>query len=64
VDEMNNKRLRYSLEKVISAALMHTCEDMHHKKAHQHDQDEMCPVEYELNQHIHALQEYFKSQGV
>lgn len=61
---MNKKQLRYSFNCVINAAENLKCENLYHKKGKQHEHDEVCMVEYELNKHIHNVREYMKKQGI
>lgn len=61
---MTKKELRYSFNRVLTVAENVTCEDLHHKKAHQHAADEMCPAEYEMHKHVRAVREYMKNKGI
>jgi hypothetical protein len=61
---VNKKQLRHSFNEVLYAAGKLSCEDLHHKKSHQHDVGVMCPAEYELNKHIMVVREYMKKQGL
>ena len=57
-----NKRDKYSFSCVIGAATRLKCEDLHHKKAHQHAADVVCPAEYELSKHIYNVRKYVEDQ--
>jgi hypothetical protein len=61
---MSNKKLRFSFNKIIEAAGKLKCEDLHHKKAHLHNHDEMCPAEYELQKHAFILRKYMKDNSI
>jgi hypothetical protein len=61
---MTKKQLSYAFNKVIEAAQQLKCRDMHHSKADQHMDDEVCPVEYRLQKHIHMLHKHMKKQGL
>lgn len=61
---MNKKETRYALNLICSLAENATCEDLHHKQAHQHADDEMCKAYYELSRQIHLLKEHLKAKGI
>ena len=61
---MNKKELRHSFNQVIEAAGKIRCKDLHHKKSHEHEFDEMCPVEYELQRHAFNLRKHMKEIGL
>ena len=61
---MNKRELRYSFERVLAIAENVKCEDLHHKKAHQHKDNEVCLAEYEIHRHVHNVREYMKKEGI
>jgi len=61
---MNKRKLRYSFIQIINAVENLKCEDLHHKKSHEHDHGEMCPVEYDLYRHAHIIREHMKEIGL
>jgi len=61
---MTKKQIRYSFNRVLVAAESMECEDLHHKKSHQHEQDELCKAEYELHKHCHVMREYMKENNI
>ena len=61
---MENKEIKRSLVNVIYAAQEQKCEDLHHKTAHLHKNDEPCPAVAELGEHIKNVREYMKKEGI
>ena len=61
---MNKKRLRHVFNEVIRHAENDKCNNMHHKKSHQHAIGDTCPVEYELSRNIYLLRQYMKSNDI
>jgi hypothetical protein len=61
---MNTKQIRHSFKAVFDAANSVECEDMHHKPAHQHAADEVCPAKYELDKHISQARVWLADMGV
>jgi hypothetical protein len=61
---VTKKKLRYSFNMVLNAAEKLQCENMHHKKAHQHEAGYLCPAEYEVAKHCNIIREYMKSAGI
>lgn len=58
------KKLRYSFNIVLGAAVRCQCEHLHHKKSHQHESGELCPVKYEIRKHCNIIREYMKEVGI
>lgn len=59
---MNHKKRKYEINQVISAAkAWTTCENLYHKKAHQHLEGWFCPAEYELEGQIHRVEQMLKT---
>lgn len=56
---MNKKAIRFSFNKVLSAAGKLKCEDLHHNKNQFHESDYICPAKYELDKHINNVKNYF-----
>ena len=61
---MNKKDARFAFNLITSLAEDATCEDLHHKKAHQHEGDEMCKAYCELSRQIYLLREHLKDKGI
>ncbi len=61
---MSSRKLRYSFNKVLSIAENVECKDLHHKKAHQHKNDEVCLAEYEMHRHVYIIREYMNKEGI
>ena len=58
-----SKNLRRSFERVILAAQTVECKDLHHKEAHQHTSDIICPALNELQRHIDLVKKYLTEEG-
>ena len=53
---MNHKERSHLIKQVIDAAKSHSkCENLHHKKAHQHAFGWVCPAEAELEAAIYKV---------
>ena len=61
---MNKKHARYAFNLISSIAESATCNDLHHKKAHRHKNDEVCKAHYELSRQIHVLREHLKEKDI
>jgi len=54
---MNHKERRHLIKQVIEAATSHAkCENLHHKKSHQHLDGWICPAETELEVAIYRVE--------
>lgn len=61
---LTKKQIRYSFNRVLMAAENIKCDDLHHKKTHQHEHDELCKAEYELQKHCHIVREYMREKNI
>lgn len=57
---MNKKEIRYAFKTVLNIARNMECEDLHHPKKHQHDNDPICPVEYKIQRQVHVIEQFIK----
>ena len=58
---MNHKKRKYEIDQVISAAKSHAkCENLHHKKTHQHNEGEFCRPTYDLEGAIYRMEQTLK----
>jgi hypothetical protein len=55
---MKNKTLKQSLIMLINVSIHQQCHQLHHKKSHQHNFDEPCPVEKELFDAISIVENF------
>ena len=60
---MTKKKLRYSFNVVLNAAEQLRCENLNHKKSHQHPEGTICPAEYEIAKHCSIVREFLKTEG-
>ena len=57
----SNKEKRYAIKYVLDLAGSVECEDLHHKKKHQHNSDEMCMAEYHRDRQLYLVRELLRS---
>ena len=58
---MNKKKRQYDIDQVIAAAKSWAkCENLHHKKSHQHHDGEFCPATYHLESAIYRIEQILK----
>jgi len=58
---MNKKETNFILNELFNVIKNTRCEFLHHDKKNQHKDDEICPVEYELNRKCYLIEEYINN---
>lgn len=56
----SKKEKRYAINYVLDLAGSVECKDLHHKKKHQHKNDELCISEYHRDRQIYLVREMLK----
>jgi len=53
-----SKKMRYAFNVVLSEAENARCENLHHKTKDQHDSDQLCPVEYNIQRQVNLIRDF------